>query len=76
MQELEFQQKLMYMYVVVKEFSSDREGQISVSPGELVEVLEEEGNYWLVCTIPSREDELEREGLVPADSLLPVRQGE
>ena len=66
----------MYMYMVIKEFTSDREGQISVSPGELVELLEEEGSYWLVCTIPSREDELEREGFVPADCLLPVRQGE
>ena len=66
----------MYMYAVVKEFLSSREGQISVSPGELVEVLEEVGKYCLVCTIPFREDELEREGLVPAECLVPVRQGE
>lgn len=62
--------------MVIHEFSSHREGYLSVAPGELVEVLEEEGKYWLVCTIPSQESELEREGLVPADCLFPVTQGE
>lgn len=61
--------------MVVESFSSELEDFLSVKRGQLVEVYDQSGSNWLVCTIPTP-GELETEGFLPARCLKPAGQGE
>ena len=67
---------MKYLYMVVEPFSSDWEDYLTVFPGQVVELLEEGHQYWLVCTIPSVKGELESEGFVPHRCLQHLTEGE
>ena len=64
------------LYVVVEDFTADREGFLSVKKGQLVEVLDQGLNNWLVLTIASAVGELEDEGFLPAHCLQPASKSE
>lgn len=67
--------KLNHLYVVVEPFTSDKDGYLSVAPGQIVELLEEGRQYWLVCTKHFQKAELECEGYLPRDCLTPLDEG-
>ncbi len=64
------------LYVVVRDFASEREGFLSVTKGQLVEVLDMSGAVWLVLTVPQLPGELETEGFLPGECLRLAGHGE
>ena len=56
---------------------SGKDGYLTLPKGCQVEVLDRSGDDWLVCTVPEKEDEMEKEGVVPKSILTPLtRPGE
>ena len=75
-QERRLREKLENLYSVTEPFSSDKEGYLSVFPGQVVELLEEGQQYCLVCTVPTVKGELESEGFLPQRCLRQLTEGE
>jgi len=56
---------------------SGKDGYLTLPKGCQVEVLDRSADDWLVCTVPEREDEMEKEGVIPKSILIPLtRPGE
>ena len=69
-------EKLKNLFIVTEPFSCNKEGYLSVFPGQVVELLEEGQQYWLVCTLASVKGELESEGFIPNNCLTQLTEGE
>lgn len=65
-----------YLYVAVEDFNTEVEGFLTVKKGQLVEVLDQGANNWLVVTLASAPGELEDEGFLPARCLQPASKSQ